>query len=74
MECPACGLAVLVEHGAISAHVRPDTMLPCDGKAPVAHKASDDAPPAHKPPAKKAPAKKAPAKKAAPAKKTAAHK
>jgi hypothetical protein len=62
MECPSCGLAVLIEAGKIATHLRPQDMTVCNGRPPTASK-SDDTPPTHKPPAKKA----------APAKKTAAH-
>lgn len=64
MECPECGLPVLVAEGAITPHLRPDTLEPCDGKA---HKTHATVPHEDHPqePAKKA-AAKAPAK--APAK------
>lgn len=61
MECPQCGLAVLVEHGKITQHLRPTDMQACAGgddrPTPAA---ADHRPAAAKPPTKKAPAKKAP--------------
>jgi hypothetical protein len=76
MQCPDCGLPVLVEHGAITAHLHPDTLQPCAGKAPkatppsTAEQEHEPAPKTtHKQPAKKAPAK-APAKPATKTRKT----
>lgn len=33
MECPSCGLNVLVQDGAVTDHLRPDTLESCNGKA-----------------------------------------
>jgi hypothetical protein len=56
MNCPDCGLAVLVEHGAISPHLRPDDLQPC-ATPPASEPDADPKPPAAKKTAAKAPPK-----------------
>jgi hypothetical protein len=73
MECPDCGLPVLIEHGTIQPHLQPDTLKQCDARAPKAtasHKGDDADAPAE-PTAKKEAAKKAPSRAAS---KTKPHK
>jgi len=43
MECAKCGLEVRVVDGAVSAHLNPETLKSCDGKAE--EKAEEKAPP-----------------------------
>lgn len=54
MECPSCGLDVLVHEGKITSHQRPSDLTPCDGKASgKSHAHASDDHDDKKPPAKK---------------------
>lgn len=65
MDCPKCGQPVLVQDGAITPHLDPNTLTPCDGKAKA-----EAEPKSAEPEAEAKPAAKAPAKKSAPRKTT----
>lgn len=57
MDCPSCGLSVLVVDGKISQHLRPNDLGVCSGDdadADDAHEAGRKPAAAHKAPAKKA--------------------
>lgn len=57
MDCPLCGLSVLIVDGKISQHLRPQDLRVCNGEpshADHAHEPERKTPAAHKAPAKKA--------------------
>lgn len=63
MECPDCGLPVIIKDGTIQPHLRPDTLKQCDAtpKAEAPHKTPNEpsTPAAKKDPPTKAPSRPA---------------